>query len=137
MPRILVIDDDAAVRSAIKLMLEREGYDVVPAHSGRAGIALVQSDAFDLVICDIFMPDMDGIETINAFHQVSPQLPVIAMSGFMFRDGREHAPDFLKLSTKLGAACSLRKPFRPHELLTAVAQCLEGRTPRSDLAAAV
>ncbi len=136
MPRILVIDDDAAVRNAIKRVLEHQGYDVALAHSGRAGIATLQSRRFDLVICDIFMPDMDGIETIHAFHQVSPCLPVIAMSGFMFRDGREHAPDFLSLSTKLGAACSLRKPFRPQELLTAIAQCLAGSAPPSGLAAA-
>jgi CheY-like chemotaxis protein len=135
MPRILVIDDDTAVRNAIKLVLEQDGYDVVPAHSGRAGIAALQSGRFDLVICDIFMPDMDGIETIHAFHQVSPRLPVIAMSGFMFRDGHEHAPDFLNLSTKLGAACSLRKPFRPRELLGAVAQCLADANPRSGFAA--
>ena len=69
---------------------------------------------------------MDGIESINAFHQIKLDLPVIAMSGFMFRDGQSPAPDYLSLSTKLGAAHSLRKPFRPHELIKAVRECIAG-----------
>lgn len=123
MSRILVIDDDVAVRGAIKTVLEMEGHEVVLAGNGRAGIGAVEAERFDLVICDIFMPGMDGIETINAFHQSNPQMPVIAISGFMFRDGQSPAPDYLSLSTKLGAAYSLRKPFRPQELLKVVREC--------------
>jgi CheY-like chemotaxis protein len=123
MSRILVVDDDTAVRGAIKMVLERDGHHVVLAGDGRAGVSAVQSDTFDVVICDIFMPGMDGIETIHAFHQSNPQMPIIAMSGFMFRDGHGPAPDFLALATKLGAACSLRKPFRPQDLLKAVREC--------------
>jgi CheY-like chemotaxis protein len=123
MLRILVVDDDTAVRGAIKLVLEQDGHQVELAASGRAGIAAAEAREFDLVICDIFMPGMDGIETINAFHRSNPRMPVIAMSGFMFRDGQAPAPDYLSLSTKLGAAYSLRKPFRPQELLKAVRHC--------------
>ena len=124
MLRILVVDDDMAVRGAIKMVLEQDGHQVTLAANGRAGVAAVETGSFDLVICDIFMPGMDGIETIHAFHRHNPQMPVIAMSGFMFRDGQSPAPDYLTLSTKLGAAYSLRKPFRPHELLKAVRQCV-------------
>ena len=134
MSRILVIDDDPAVRVAIQLVLEREGHEVVLAGNGRAGIARVQDGPVDLVICDIFMPGMDGIETIHALHRHDPHVPVIAMSGFMFRDGETPAPDYLSLSTKLGAAGSLRKPFRPHDLLEAVNRCIGPR--RSGLEAA-
>lgn len=134
MSRILVIDDDPAVRVAIQLVLEREGHEVVLAGNGRAGIATVQDGSVDLVICDIFMPGMDGIETIHALHRHDPQVPVIAMSGFMFRDAEIPAPDYLSLSTKLGAAGSLRKPFRPHDLLKAVNRCIGPR--RSGLEAA-
>jgi CheY-like chemotaxis protein len=126
MSRILVVDDDVAVRGAIQIVLEMEGHDVVLAGNGRAGVSAVQTERFDLVICDIFMPGMDGIETINAFQQSNPQMPVIAISGFMFRDGQGPAPDYLSLSTKLGAAYSLRKPFRPHELLKVVRECTAG-----------
>jgi CheY-like chemotaxis protein len=136
MSRILVVDDDVAVRGAIKLVLEQEGHEVVLASNGRAGVSAVESDAFDIVICDIFMPGMDGIETIHAFHQSNPQMPVIAMSGFMFRDGQAPAPDYLSLSTKLGAAYSLRKPFRPQELLKAVRECTENATRGGDIKAA-
>ena len=135
MSRILVVDDDVAVRGAIKLVLEQEGHEVVLVSNGRAGVCAVESDAFDIVICDIFMPGMDGIETIHAFHQSKPQMPVIAMSGFMFRDGQAPAPDYLSLSTKLGAAYSLRKPFRPQELLKAVRECTENATRGTDIKA--
>lgn len=126
MPRILVVDDDLAVRSAIKMVLEQDGHEVVLAGNGRTGVGALESGPFDIVICDIFMPDMDGIETIHAFNRSNPHMPVIAMSGFLFRDGQSPAPDYLALSTKLGAARSLRKPFRPHELLEAVRDCMTG-----------
>ena len=124
MSRILVVDDDTAVCAAIKLVLEQDGHAVTVANNGRAGVSAAATEPFDIVICDIFMPGMDGIESINAFHQIKPELPVIAMSGFMFRDGQSPAPDYLSLSTKLGAARSLRKPFRPQELLKAVRECV-------------
>lgn len=135
MARILVVDDDTAVRSAIKMVLEHEGHEVVVAGDGRAGVAEAQAGGFDVVICDIFMPGMDGIETIHAFHQLDPRMPVIAMSGFTFRDGHAPAPDYLSLSTKLGAAYSLRKPFRPQELIKAVRQCMSDAGSPPDLAA--
>jgi CheY-like chemotaxis protein len=128
MLRILVVDDDTAVRMAIKLVLEDEGHEIILADNGRAGIAAADEDHFDLVICDIFMPGMDGIEAITALHKNNPQMPVIAMSGFMFRDSQHPAPDYLSLSTKLGAAYSLRKPFRPNELLKAVRECVANRS---------
>lgn len=124
MSRILVVDDDTAVCAAIKLVLEQDGHAVVLAINGRTGVSAAASEPFDIVICDIFMPGMDGIESIHAFHQIKPDLPVIAMSGFLFRDGQSPAPDYLSLSTKLGAACSLRKPFRPHDLIQAVRACI-------------
>lgn len=135
MPRILVVDDDTAVRGAIKTVLERDGHEVVLAGNGRAGVSAVENNAFDVVICDIFMPGMDGIETIHAFHKSNPKMPIIAMSGFTFRDGHEPAPDFLSLATKLGAACSLRKPFRPQELLKAVRDCTANAAAPTNLKA--
>jgi CheY-like chemotaxis protein len=121
MARILVIDDDGAVRAAIRLLLERESHEVVDAEDGRSGVDALKIAAFDIVICDIFMPGMDGLETIREFHRHNPHVPVIAMSGFTFRHS---APDFLTMATKLGAAYSLHKPFRPPELLRAVQACL-------------
>lgn len=124
MQRILVIDDDKSVRAAIKTLLEHDGYDVVAAGDGRAGLEALANSAFDLVIVDIFMPGMDGLETIKAFHRRVPDVPIVAISGFMFRDTSAPAPDFLAMATKLGAAYALHKPFRPRELIAAVQACL-------------
>jgi DNA-binding response OmpR family regulator len=125
MQRILVIDDDTSVRVAIKTLLEHEGFEVVAAEDGRAGLEALESTPFDLVVVDIFMPGMDGLETITALHRRVPGVPIIAMSGFMFRDSSAPAPDFLSMAAKLGAASSLHKPFRPRELIAAVRACLD------------
>lgn len=124
MSRVLVIDDDPAVRAVIKIVLERHGFEVITAEDGRSGVAAVADQKFDVVIVDIFMSGMDGLESIRAFNKIAPSLPVIAMSGFLFRDALTPAPDFLAMATKLGAACSLQKPFRSKELLHAVTACL-------------
>jgi CheY-like chemotaxis protein len=124
MSRVLVVDDDKAVRNAIKTVLEHQGFDVVLAEDGRSGIAAVQGHSFDVVIVDIFMPGMDGLETIRAFNKHAPSVPVIAISGFLFRHSAQPAPDFLTMATKLGAAYSLHKPFRPKDLLRVVEACL-------------
>lgn len=124
MARILVVDDDRAVRTAIQTLLEYEGFDVALADGGHHGLEALEAGVFDVVIVDIFMPGMDGLETIKAFHVQAPAVPIIAMSGFIFRDSSGPAPDFLKMATKLGAAYSLHKPFRPRELLQAVESCL-------------
>ena len=124
MQRILVIDDDTSVRTAIKVVLEHEGYDVSVVEDGRSGLAAIDAHLYALIIVDIFMPGMDGLETIRRIKQRAPLVPVIAISGFLFRDSSVPAPDFLNMATKLGAASSLHKPFQPHELLTAVQACL-------------
>ena len=97
---------------------------MVVAEDGRRGIAAIQNHNFDVVIVDIFMPGMDGLETIRVFNKHAPAVPVIAISGFLFRDSSIPAPDFLSMATKLGAAYSLHKPFRPRELLRVVEACL-------------
>jgi DNA-binding response OmpR family regulator len=124
MRHILVIDDDNAVRVAVKTVLTREGFDVTVAEDGRSGLAAIDTHLYDLIIVDIFMPGMDGLEAIRKIKQHAPLVPIIAISGFLFRDSSVPAPDFLTMATKLGAAGSLHKPFRPHELLAAVRVCL-------------
>lgn len=124
MPRILMIDDDEAVHATIAAMLGHWGFGVSTASTGRRGLQQIATSVFDAVIVDIFMPDMDGIETIQQIHRINASLPVIAVSGFLFRDAAHSAPDFLTMSTRLGAVCCLRKPFRSKELLHAVEMCL-------------
>ena len=125
MARILVVDDDVAVQTTVRLLLERAGHSVVTAGDGRKGLALCQSGDFDLLFLDIYMPGMDGFETMRMVRQQRPQIPIIVISGRPISSEADSAPDFLTMATKLGAVSSLQKPFRPADLLAAVTACLE------------
>ncbi|HYW60797.1 MAG TPA: response regulator [Xanthobacteraceae bacterium] len=123
MARILVVDDDVKVRRTVRALLERAGHAVVLAERGHDGAAAIEAFAFDLAIVDIFMPGMNGLETIRAFRQSAPTLPIIVISGYVFRDARGPAPDFFRMAVDLGAAACLRKPVKPTALLRAVEEC--------------
>jgi CheY-like chemotaxis protein len=123
--RILIVDDDSAVRATIQLILERAGHSVVAAGDGRNGLAVFEAGDFDLLFLDIFMPGMDGIETMRMVHQRRPLLPIIVISGNPMLGDSGGGPDFLTMAAKLGAVSSLQKPFKPAALLAAVAGCLE------------
>jgi CheY-like chemotaxis protein len=126
-PRILVVDDDPQICSSVRAWLEGGGHQVILADGGISGLsALEKKGVFDVMIVDIFMPGMNGFESIRAFHQRAPTVPIIAISGLMFRDHQTPAPDFLRMALNLGAAYCLRKPFKPSELLAAVEHCLSG-----------
>jgi len=129
--RILIVDDDTAVQTTVRLLLERAGHSVVTAGDGAKGIALFEAGDFDLLFLDIFMPGMDGFETMRLVHQQKPLIPIIVISGKPIPS--DSGPDFLTMAMKLGAISSLQKPFKPAALLAAVADCLEraGRTPAS------
>ena len=124
MASILVIDDDRAVLSTIKILLERAAHTVEAVDNSQAGLRLLETQRFDLLVVDIFMPGIDGFETMRLVHQSQPEMPVIVISGQQFSSASEREPDFLYMATKLGAVSSLQKPFRPHELLAAVAKSL-------------
>jgi DNA-binding response OmpR family regulator len=126
--RILVIDDDPSIGAAIQALLSRQACEVTHVETGRRGVREFEQSVFDAVIVDIFMPDMDGIETIQIFHQLRPAVPIVAMSGFRFRDSRGPAPDFLKMASALGASYCLRKPFTPNQLMASVNACID-RSP--------
>lgn len=123
--RILVVDDELAVQETIRLVLERAGHSVVTASDGRNCIALCQGGDFDLLFLDIFMPGMDGFETMRLVRERQPQLPIVVISGRPVAWAPEQTPDFLTMATKLGAVSSLQKPFRPADLLAAVARGLD------------
>jgi CheY-like chemotaxis protein len=123
MARILVVDDDSMIRLVVKSILERQGHSVVLAECGHDGAEAIEAYAFDIAVVDIFMPDMNGLETIKAFRRSAPNLPIIVMSGYAFRAANGPAPDFFRMAIDLGATACLRKPFTPAELLRAVQIC--------------
>jgi len=114
--RILVVDDDGAIRGAIRRLLILEGYEVIEAINGREAIEIYREQPTDLVITDIWMPDKDGLEVIRELRQISPGLPMIAMSG----GSRRGQLDFLHHAEAFGACQVLQKPFKIEELVQSV-----------------
>ena len=100
--RILIIDDDPAILASLRMALEYEGYDVVCAATGRAGLALFDRVSPNLVLLDVEMPGIDGLEVLHRLHVAHESTPVVMMSG--------HG---LKRSEAMcaGAAAFLEKPF--------------------------
>jgi CheY-like chemotaxis protein len=109
--RILLADDDDQLRGLMRHALERAGHDVVAVSDGLAAVRLATQRSIDLFLCDLCMPNLDGIETIWHFRAVFPVVPVIAMSAMM---------DRLSTASKLGAAGVLAKPFSVAKLLALV-----------------
>jgi DNA-binding response OmpR family regulator len=125
MTRVLVIDDDRSVGAALEMLLAQQGCDTILATDSRAGVQAFDSSKFDVVMIDIFMPGIDGLEIIKSIRERMPMVPIVAMSGFRFRNSKPSAPDFLGMATKLGATCCLRKPFTPQQLMAAINSCLK------------
>ena len=124
--RILVIDDDRAVCTATTMLLESKGYDVVTAADGKSGVAAIKAAPFDLVIVDLFMPGMDGLETTKAIQRHNRSVPVIWVSGFMLGNRRLEMPNFAAMAKEAGALATLYKPFQPPVLFEAIQKALAG-----------
>lgn len=131
MPRILVVDDDLGVRTAMKVLLEFEHYDVTLAEDGRAALQLLEGQSYDLVMVDASMPGMDGFETVRELRMLRPQMPIIVMSGGEAPPGSERSLNVRAMAAKVGADHSLRKPFGSRELLRSVQSCLDRANPSS------
>ena len=104
MGHILIVDDDAQLRQSFEKLLHAEGHTVKTASSGETAIALVKAEVPDLVIMDIRMPGMSGLEAFRAIHEMEPKLPVIIMTAFGTTETAIEA-------TKLGAFEYVLKPF--------------------------
>ena len=115
--RILVVDDDAMNLKRTKMILEKI-YDVSLVESGRAALGKLESEEFYLILLDIAMPDMDGIETFEHMKEKSIDIPVIFLTASGYED------DVLS-AINLGAVIYLKKPSFPQELMKRVAKGLE------------
>jgi CheY-like chemotaxis protein len=122
--RILIVDDDSPLRRMPRLLLEADGHQVHDDADGAAALRLGRQVALDLFICDVFMPDQDGLETIQQFRRAFPAVPIVAMSG----GGWGSLMDLLPVARHLGADRILRKPFGRGDLL-ALLDDLQARQP--------
>lgn len=120
MARILLIDDHDALRSSVARLLSGAGHEVLSTDQGREAIAILESYSPELVITDVNMPEMDGIEVIVSVQDRRPDLPVIVISG----GGAVPKELLLDSAVALGARCALAKPFTSEELLDAVGSML-------------
>jgi len=118
--RILIIDDDAYIRELFQALLEKNGYETQTAQDGQVGTTLFYKKPFDLVICDLVMPEKEGIETIRGFRRDFPDLKIIAISG----GGREKPDGYLQMAGMLGANRVFKKPIDIDELLECVRELL-------------
>ena len=116
MKTILLVDDDETFRKAQAKVLERAGFKVVLAENGLKALEAFQESHVDMVITDIIMPEIEGLETIQKLRQINRNVKIIAISG----GGRNTPDDYLILARKLGAMRSLSKPYTATELLAAI-----------------
>lgn len=114
MATILVMDDEAPIRTLLRTALESAGHRVIEASDGRSGIDLYRRHSPDVVITDILMPDLNGLDTIIELTREFLNVKVIAISGMRAESG------MLDTAKLLGARHTLRKPFSVQELLRAV-----------------
>jgi len=126
--RVLIIDDNESFRDSTADLLEAAGHTVVAAQDGDAGLAEFRRGQFDLVVCDLFMPKKDGLETVSELRQHSATVPIISTSGYvdtMIGEGKTQAAGYLKVAKEFGATCTMTKPFDPDGFLLMVKACLE------------
>ncbi len=104
MPRVLVVDDDPLVCGAIEACLRHQGFEITVADGGEAGLAALDTTAFDVMLVDVFMPHMRGYESVRVFHERAPTIPLIAMSGYAFASPTTPSGDFLAMTLQYGAS---------------------------------
>lgn len=126
MARILVIDDEPLICEMLQEHLTDLGHEVVVASDGRKAVKLMQRKPADLVITDVFVPEKDGLSTIEDLRNTRPDAKIIAISG----GSRIRDADVLKWAAELGANYAFQKPLEWPDLLAAVDDCLAVKSPR-------
>lgn len=118
MARILVVDDDEYILDILRILLENEGYEVVAAQDSQKGLDIVTSSEVDLVISDLRMRPMNGIELLREIRKVKPKLPVIMLTAY-------GSPETANEASQLGAFAYLTKPFGPDEVLETIQHAIQ------------
>ncbi len=119
-PRVLVIDDEEIVRISCRKCLTPEGYEADVAANGADGLRLARENHYDVILTDLKMPDMDGMEFLMTMKEMQPEAKVIMITGY---STVEHAEE----ATRLGAYNYIEKPFTPDTLIAAVNEAIRGK----------
>src|SRR5205823_6812286 len=118
--RVLIVDDEEVLRDVLEVVLRREGFDIVLAASGEEALNLLDTEEVDLVILDVMLPGISGIDTLRAMRISNPSLPVLIITAFSSIDGAIEA-------MKHGAFHYVPKPFKNEEVILTVNKALEQR----------
>lgn len=126
MMKVLVVDDDDLVRPTVSAMLRAIHLEVSDTSSGKNALALVSSNRFDLIVTDLFMPDFDGIELILRIRELTPDTPIVLMTGGgkLFPPGSDGLDNLTTCAEYFGASYIIYKPFRKRELSELVMKAL-------------
>ena len=124
-PRILVVDDEAAVRDSLKMTLEYDGYDVTLAATGEEGVKLIEREAPDLVFLDVKMPGMDGLEVLQKVRHLAEVTPIVVISGHGDISTAVEA-------TRLGAFDFIEKPLDRERVLVTVRNAVDTRRLKTE-----
>ena len=114
---ILLVDDDVTVLAPLFMLLEQAGHRVILAAGGHEAAKALTKSRFDVIVTDIFMPGVDGLEVIRLARAADARVRIVAMSGY----DRHSGFHTLAVATYLGANETLQKPIEPAQLLSAVA----------------
>ena len=120
MPKILVVEDDAVIRRMLSGILVKMGHEVAAAGDGVEALRLLGTAPFDVVITDLIMPEMDGLELIRELRKRNSPQKIIAMSG----GGRNSAADYLDIAMMLSAGTTLKKPFTVNAVADAISRVM-------------
>ncbi len=123
--RVLVVDDELSMRELLEYMLEKQGYGVLVAASGKEAISKIEKNPYDLLLCDIRLGDMTGLEVLKASKKKNPHVTVIMISAFATTETAVEAMN-------QGAFDYVPKPFENDELLQTIANALERKTLEID-----
>ena len=122
MPTILVVDDELSMREFLKILLEKEGYEVSTAPEATGAIDLIQNQNFDLVISDIKMPGMGGLSLLEKIKEINSTLPVIMITAFA-------SPENAVIAMKSGAFDYITKPFKVDEIIKIIKSAISATVP--------
>ena len=122
---ILLVDDEELLRAGVQEMLEMSGFKVITATNGHEAMACLKQTAIDLVITDLVMPKMDGVDFVEQLRQTWPDVPVIVVSGSTRNIMQRYGIESIQVP---GADASLSKPFKGVDLMSQIKELLGSRS---------